>query len=285
MTESIHPDTQIGAVHLTVSELDHSLNFYQNVLGFKLHRREGDMAHLGAGGPDLLVLSQNPSAPHPHGATGLYHFAVLIPSRFHLARSLKRIAETQTPVQGFADHHVSEAVYLADPDGNGIEIYRDRPRDEWRYVDGKLRMGTDRLDLEGVMAELARRDEAEEGLDAQTVIGHMHLHVADIPRAEAFWCGVVGFDLVLRYGPTASFASAGGYHHHLGMNTWAGVGAPPPPPDAIGLRYFVLRLPNATEMGKVADRVRQADASIEETQEGLLVRDPSRNGVVLTSAT
>jgi len=154
MPESIHPDAKIGAVHLTVANLDRSLDFYQNQLGFKLHRREGDTARLGAGGRDLLVLTQIPEAPHPRGTTGLYHFAILVPSRLELARSLRRIAETRTPVQGFSDHLVSEAIYLPDPDGNGIEIYRDRPRDEWPRDDGRLRMATDPLDIDGILAEL-----------------------------------------------------------------------------------------------------------------------------------
>lgn len=283
MAESIHPDTTIGAVHLTVLNLDRSLSFYQQALGFVVHRREGDTAHLGAGGPDLLVLTQRPDARRARGTTGLYHFAVLVPSRLELAQSLRRIDETRTPVQGFADHLVSEAIYLPDPDGNGIEIYRDRPRGEWPYDKGQLRMATDPLEVDGVLAELAGHDEPWRGLRPQTVIGHMHLHVADIAQAEAFYCGVLGFDLMLRYGSSASFVSAGGYHHHIGFNTWAGVGAPPPPPDAIGLRYFVVRLPNAIELSRVADRVRQAGVDMEESQEGMLVRDPSQNGVLLAA--
>ena len=291
MSESIHPDTTIGAVHLTVSNLDRSLSFYQQALGFIVHRREGDTAHLGvggpaqqeAGGPDLLVLTQRPDARRARGTTGLYHFAVLVPSRLELAQSLRRIGETRTPVQGFSDHLVSEAIYLSDPDDNGIEIYRDRPRSEWPHLDGQLQMATDPLDVDGVLAELAGHDEPWRGLHPQTVIGHMHLHVADIAKAEAFYCGVLGFDLMLRYGSSASFVSAGGYHHHIGLNTWAGVGAPPPPSDAIGLRYFVVRLPNGVELSRVADRVRQAGSDREETQEGMFVRDPSQNGVLLAA--
>jgi catechol 2,3-dioxygenase len=199
-----------------------------------------------------------------------------------LAKSLRRLAETQWPVQGFADHLVSEAIYLPDPDGNGIEVYRDRPRSEWPKLNGQIRMATDPLDLDGVMSELEGRDEPWTGLHPQTVLGHMHLHVGNLPQANAFYGDVIGLDLITRLGNSALFMSAGGYHHHLGLNTWAGVNAPPPPPDAIGLRYFTMKLPLADEVGAIADRVRRNGGSIEENDAGILVRDPFQNGVWLT---
>jgi catechol 2,3-dioxygenase len=281
---SIHPDTTLGSVHLNISDLTKSLPFYQDVLGFQVHRREGDTAYLGAGGADIVALTERHGAAHPRFATGLYHFAVLVPSRAALARSLHRLAETEYPLQGFADHLVSEAVYLADPDGNGIEIYRDRPRSEWYDAQGKIKMATDPLDVRGVLAELDGQDAAWRGLDAGTKLGHMHLQVANVRPAQAFYSNVLGFDLIMMYGPSAAFVSAGGYHHHIGMNTWNSAGAPPPPPESIGLRYFVTRLPNLDELGRVLDRVRAAGVAIEETHEGLLVRDPSQNAVVLTAA-
>ncbi|MCK5313844.1 MAG: VOC family protein [Anaerolineales bacterium] len=281
MTNTIHPNTRIGQVSLTVGDLKRSLDFYQSVLGLSIHHRENGRALLGAGGPDLLELLEQPGARQVPGRTGLYHFAVLVPSRTQLAFSLKNILETQTPVQGFADHLVSEAIYLPDPDGNGIEIYRDRPRDQWRQEDGRLRMATDPLDLDGLLAELEGHDEPWSGLHPKTVIGHIHLHVRDIPEAESFYRDVLGFDLMLRYGPSAAFLSAGGYHHHLGVNTWAGVGAPPPPQDAVGLRWYEIRLPTQAELDGVANQARQAGYSLEEREEGLFLRDPSGNGVLL----
>lgn len=281
MAESIHPDTRIGAVHLTVSNLHQSLSFYQNALGFKVHRRDGDTASLGAGGPDLLVLTQNPDAPHPRGTTGLYHFAVLVPSRPALAQSLRQIGETRTPVQGFADHGVSEAIYLPDPDGSGIEIYRDRPRAEWPIEGGRLRMVTDPLDVDGILDELKAPNETWSGLATQTTIGHVHLHVSHLADAEAFYCGVLGFDLVQRLAGSALFVSAGGYHHHIGLNTWNGVGAPPPPPNAIGLRYFFVKLPNRAEWERVLGRLQRAGLAVNERHDGVLVHDPSKNGVLL----
>ncbi len=213
----------------------------------------------------------------------MYHFAILVPSRRALAQSLRRIAETQVPVQGFSDHLVSEAIYLPDPDENGIEIYRDRPRNEWYDARGNLQMATEPLDLNNLIKELDGHAEPWQGFDPATKLGHMHLHVANIAPAEKFYIDVLGFDLMARYGPSASFTSAGGYHHHIGFNTWAGVGVPPPPPDAIGLREFVVRLPHADALSQVIDRVKQAGIRIEETEEGFRVHDPSQNGIVLKS--
>ena len=287
MSPSLHPDLALGYVHLTVSNLERSLSFYQQALGFKVHRRDAatGTAWLGAGGPDLLVLTELTGAKRSHGTTGLYHFAILTPSRLELAQSLKRIAETRTPVGGFSDHYVSEAIYLPDPDGNGIEIYRDRPRADWRDAQGNFRMGTDPLDIDGVLSELDSRDDERgewNGLDPATKLGHMHLHVRSIPEAQAFYCDVLGFDLMMNIG-SALFVSAGGYHHHLGLNTWQGVGAPPPPPGSVGLRCFTVRLPNQAELDKVLDRVRAAGVLIEEHAQGWLVRDPSQNAVVFTA--
>jgi len=280
---SLPPNLTLGYVHLTVADLNRSLPFYQQSLGFKLHGREGDTAYLGAGGPDSLLLTERPNAQSYRGRTGLYHFAILTPSRLELAHSLRRIAETQTPVQGFADHYVSEAIYLADPDGNGIEIYRDRPRSEWRDAEGNFRMGTDPLDIDSVLAELDGRDEAWNGLDPATVLGHMHLHVRNIPEGQKFYCDVLGFDLMASLG-SALFVSAGGYHHHIGMNIWGTAGASPPPPESVGLRYFTVHLPDRAEVDKVLSRVREANAPIEEHPQGWLIRDPSQNALVLREA-
>lgn len=283
MTERhIHPDTRIGAVHLTVADLDRALAFYQNALGFTLHRRTESSAILGAGRADLLVLTAQPGARPVHGTTGLYHFAILVPSRRDLARSLKRLAETRTPVQGFADHRVSEAIYLSDPEGNGIEIYRDRPRSAWYDSQGRFHMATDPLDLGDLLNELQDDRQPWTGLQPKTTIGHIHLCVASIPQAEAFYRDVLGFDLMARYGPAASFLSAGGYHHHIGVNTWGSLGAPPPPPDATGLRTFDVVLPNREAMLATVDRVRAAGITVEEQEAGFLVRDPSHNGLRLT---
>ncbi|MBI5304657.1 MAG: VOC family protein [Chloroflexi bacterium] len=281
---SIHPDTTLGYVRVAVSNVDESLIFYQNALGLQLRERAGNTAYLGAGADDIVVLEQATNAQLPAPATGLYHFAIRVPSRHALAQSLKNFIETKTPLGGFADHLVSEAIYLADPDGNGIEVYRDRPRNEWYDAHGKLTMATDPLDVRGLLGEVQGNGAGWQGMERGTQLGHMHLKVAQIAESKKFYCDVLGFDFVADYGPSAAFVSAGGYHHHIGMNTWESAGAPPPPPDTIGLRDFIVRLPNRAELDTVLGRVEHAGIAIEATHAGSLVRDPSQNGVVLMLA-
>ena len=276
----IDPGTHIGAVHLTIADLNRSVRFYEAHLGFTLHRRDDRTAWLGAGGRDLLVLSQCDTAPRVRGTTGLYHFAILVPSRADLARALRRLVETETVMQGAADHLVSEALYLADEDGNGIEIYRDRPRAQWPFVNGQVQMGADPVDVDALLAEPGSAGGG--GLARRTAIGHVHLHVSRLDHAKRFYVDVLGFELMQRYGPSALFVSAGGYHHHIGLNTWAGVGAPPPPPGAIGLKHFDLQLPNEAAVAAVAARVKAAGIPTEAIDRGFLVRDPAKNAICLT---
>ena len=280
MTERIDAAAHIGAVHLTISDLEQSVRFYESHAGFTLHRREERTAWLGAGGADLLVLSACESAPRVRGATGLYHFAILVPARVDLARALRRLVTTDTVLQGAADHGVSEALYLADPDGNGIEIYRDRPRAEWPFVNGQLRMGADPVDLDRLLADAEVHD--DRGLAPGTVIGHVHLHVSRLDEAHRFYVDVLGFDLMQRYGPSALFVSAGGYHHHIGLNTWAGVGAPPPPPGAIGLRHFDVALSSDAAAADLERRLQAANVPVERSADGFVVRDPSANALRFT---
>jgi catechol 2,3-dioxygenase len=178
---------------------------------------------------------------------------------------------------------VSEALYLADPDGNGIEIYRDRPRAEWPFVNGQLEMTTDPLDLDDLLAAGTNPAGASDALPDSTVIGHVHLHVSNLADAEAFYAGLLGFDLMQRFGAGALFVSAGGYHHHVGLNTWVGVGAPPPPAGALGLRHFAVRLPGAAAREKVVERLRAANVPVHPAgRAGTLVRDPSGNSILLS---
>ena len=234
-------DAHIGQVSLNVRDLDRAVLFYRDVLGFHESKRAGRSSWLGPdGGRALIELNENTGAiPKPSRSSGLYHFAILVPSRAALGRSLRRLADKRWPMTGASDHLVSEALYLNDPDGLGIEIYRDRPRDEWPTADGQILMATDPLDLQGLLdqpgAELPWH-----GLEAGTVMGHVHLHVPSLDAAEDLYCGQVGFEPTVRGYPGALFVAAGGYHHHLGLNTWVGVGAPPPPEHAVGLRWFTI---------------------------------------------
>ena len=279
----IPPSTHIGAVHLTIADLDRSIRFYELHVGLTVHRRERSTAWLGAGGRDLLVLVQSEQAPRVVGTTGLYHFAILVPTRADLARALRRLVASGTVMQGAADHGVSESLYLADVDGNGIEIYRDRPRSEWPFVNGQLRMGADPVDFDHLLAE-ASAGQASASVPPGTVIGHVHLHVAHLAEAEQFYVGVLGFELTQRYGPSALFVAAGGYHHHIGVNTWAGVGAPPPPPGAIGLRHFDVMLPSEAAVADMMLRVRPAGIPIESADGGFVVKDPSGNTLRVAAA-
>jgi catechol 2,3-dioxygenase len=278
---SIPPESDIGKVALTVSDIERSINFYTQSLGLVLFGRDGKTARLGAGQNEFLEVTEVPGARYYPRTTGLYHFAILVPSRIDLARVIQHLAETGTPLGGAADHLVSEALYLADPDENGIEIYRDRPRSEWRISNGQVQMATDPLDFDGILSELKGQFEEWQGIAPETRMGHIHLKVADVEESIAFYCGVLGFELMARYGPSAAFVSAGGYHHHIGMNTWESRGAPPPPADAVGLRYYAIRLRDAVNLEQVAERLSKAGIPMEDSPEGIFLRDPSKNRILL----
>ncbi len=277
---SIDAAAHIRAVHLTIADLARSLRFYREGMGLRVHRLDAAMAVLGTGESDLLVLHESPGAPRARGTTGLYHVAILVPSRRDLARVFRHLVETRTPTKGASDHSVSEAIYLADPDGNGIEIYRDRPRAEWPLADGGLQMGSASLDAQGLLAD---SDPAGTwaGLPAGTRIGHVHLRVSYLEEAERFYTRGLGFDVMQRYAGTAAFFSAGGYHHHIGVNTWAGVGAPSPPPGAIGLKHVVLAVPDDEALAAVARSLKAEGFAHEIEAHQLAVADPSGNRLVL----
>ncbi|MCB8922252.1 MAG: VOC family protein [Ardenticatenaceae bacterium] len=281
MNQNQFPTMTIGTVALTVANLDDSLAYYQEHIGLRLHRREDDVAYLGVGGADLLRLEEKRGARKAFGTTGLYHYALLLPSRTDLAFTLRHFAEKQTMLSGMSDHAVSEAIYLSDPDGHGIEIYRDRPHEEWVWEDGRLKMTVDPLDVASLFDSLLHvPQQTWQGLPAGTVMGHMHLHVASIPEAEQFYRDILGFDLVARYGAGASFLSTGGYHHHLGVNTWNGVGAPPPSPDDLGLQWYEIRV-TAVHLPHLLQRLDNAAIPVTQSAQGWHLTDPSGNGIVL----
>lgn len=282
---AIHPQTAIGQVSLTIADLDRSVAFYTDTLGFRILHQDGLSAALTANGEQPLVfLTEEAGAqPQPAGTTGLYHFAILVPSRADLGRSLRRLHETGYSLSGASDHYVSEALYLDDPDGNGIEIYRDRPKAKWPARDGNLQMGNAQLDAQGILEEAERNGRAWDGLAPETRIGHIHLHVGDLAAAEAFYVGVLGFEVMQRWAGQALFVSAGGYHHYIGLNTWAGVGAPPPPPGSAGLREYAIELPDAAALEEVIERMDRAGVLSERQAAGATLRDPWGNGIVLHS--
>ena len=282
---AIDPSTRIDSVHLTVSDLDRSVRFYEERIGFVRHRLERGsepVATMGVDGATLLVLHESRNAVRPRRTTGLYHFAILVPSRGDLSRSFRHLIERRTHMQGYSDHAVSEALYLSDPDGNGIEIYRDRPRDQWPWVNGELQMDTRPLDVQNLIADPAGQS-AWAGMPAGTRIGHIHLHVARLEEGERFYRDALGFDLILRYAGTASFLSAGGYHHHVAINTWAGEGAPPPPPGAIGLRHFVVSVPTRDALAAVGRNLAATATTFTGGDDQIEVQDPSGNSIVVRS--
>jgi catechol 2,3-dioxygenase len=281
----IPPDTSIGKVRLRVADLNDLTTFYERVIGLQAVEREGDVARLGAiGGEPVIELVGAPDAPPaPSFSTGLFHLAILVPDRAELARSLQRVAGAGWRLTGASDHLVSEALYLQDPEGNGIEIYRDRPREEWRRNGDELAMATLPLDLESVLGELDPSERAAGGMPGGTTMGHVHLQVADIPAAEGFYNRALGLDVMVRSYPGALFLAAGGYHHHIGLNTWQSEGAPPPPEGSLGLDRYELVLPSAAERDSAADRLAEVGADPQRLDEGVVASDPSGNRVLLTA--
>ena len=278
---AISPAARVGAVHLTVSDLERSLAYYQQAVGLRVIERDGDRASLGAGRRELLVLLEEPGASPADGYTGLYHFALLVPRRMDLAAWLAHAARDRVPLVGLSDHFVSEALYLSDPDRHGIEIYWDRPRDVW---EGQVaeRMTTEPLNAQSLLGELPDPDsESFEALPEDTVMGHVHLKVADIPETVRFYTDGIGFDLMAALGPSAAFLSAGGYHHHLGANTWESAGAPAPPPGTAAFRHGTIVLPDSAERERVIARVERSGSVVESSDAGPVVRDPSGNAFVL----
>ena len=284
---SIHPDTVVGPVALTVSDVARSQQFYERAIGLRASdRADGTVALSGDDGLALVELRGNSSAPVlDRRAAGLFHLAILLPTRLDLAFALARLAEARWPLDGASDHLVSEALYLSDPDGNGIEIYRDRPRDEWRRSDGQLEMATLPLDIDSVLGELSQSDRARSGPRPRgTTIGHVHLQVADIAEAEAFYHGVLGFDVMVRDLPWRAVRLGRRLSPPHRAEHLAQQGRPRPRHRArSGLRHFDVRLPGQDALDEVLARVQAAGIPVQPRDGCALVRDPSGNVVALST--
>jgi catechol 2,3-dioxygenase len=271
-------DTKLGRVRLQVADLARSLSYYQEVLGLQVLETGGAEAVLGtSSAPDgdsapLLELQERVGvAPVPRrGRLGLFHFAILLPQRADLGRFAAHLSARGEPV-GASDHRVSEALYLHDPDGLGIEVYADRPRKAWRREGRQLVMATDPLDVEDLLR--AGKGATWAGMPPDTIMGHIHLHVGDLVRAEAFYHQALGLDKVVWSYPGALFLSAGGYHHHLGLNTWA-AGAPPAGEADARLLEWELRVPSAGAAGDALERLADEGHPVERSPGGGTVRDP-----------
>ena len=273
--------TAVGAVHLVVADLERALAYYASAVGLAVIERGAGCAGIGVGDRVLVVLEEQPGARPMTGYTGLYHFALLVPQRADLARWLAHAARERVPLVGLADHFVSEALYLTDPDGHGIEIYWDRPREIW---EGQVaeRMTTEPLNAADLLGELDDpASEPFEALAPGTVMGHVHLKVAAIAETVAFYRDALGLGLMARLGGRAAFFGAGGYHHHIGANTWESAGAPAPPTDATRLQHLTIVLPDSAERDAVCARLRAADVVTRATERGPMCDDPSGNTIVL----
>jgi catechol 2,3-dioxygenase len=265
--------THIGYVHLQVSNLKRSLHFYETLVGLKRAIDLGDTVVLSASGkaPYHIMLTELPGArPKPARSSGLYHVAIRFPSRRELAKVFRRLYAHDTAFQGFSDHLVSEAIYLADPDENGVELYADRSRAQWVMQENQVQMATLHLNLDSLLGELREGDSGADPIDSNTDIGHVHLHVSDLHAAGEFYNGLIGFDVTQRSYPGALFLSAGGYHHHIGVNTWAGWGVPPPPRDAVGLLSFGISIPDQQSMNSIAKHFEQHGTQFEIKQHEVL---------------
>ncbi|PFP31338.1 glyoxalase [Bacillus sp. AFS073361] len=272
------PNIYVGEVNIKVKNLDYSLIFYQNIMGFQVLEKSECKAVLTTDGKKpLLTLEQPKEVVVKTGRTsGLYHFAILLPSRADLAVFLRHMVQTGYPL-GAADHYVSEALYLNDPDGNGIEVYRDRPSSEWKWNNGLVEMATEELDGNGIIAE----SEAEWiGLPAGTLMGHIHLHVSNLQKAEEFYTKGLGFEIVSYY-PQAAFLSTGRYHHHIAINTWQGEGAATPPKNSVGLNWYTLVFPDTTAREKALSQLKQIGAPIMKEADYFITEDPSGNQIRL----
>ncbi|MEH7335957.1 VOC family protein [Neobacillus drentensis] len=272
------PNIYVGEVNIKVKNLDYSLNFYQNIIGFQVLEKTERKAVLTTDGKTPLLTLEQPAnvIPKEGRTSGLYHFAILLPSRADLSVFLRHLLQTGYPL-GAADHYVSEALYLNDPDGNGIEVYRDRPSSEWTWNNGLVSMATEELDGQGILAE---SDAEWKGLPAGTLMGHIHLHVGDLQKAEEFYTKGLGFKVVSYY-PQAAFLSTGGYHHHIAINTWQGVGVEAPPKNSVGLNWYTLVFPDEYTREHTINQLRHLGVQITKEADYYVTSDPSGNQIRL----
>ncbi|PYZ92032.1 glyoxalase [Salipaludibacillus keqinensis] len=275
------PATYIREVSLLVKNIERSISFYHESLGLQILEQTDQYAVLSANGSTPLIRLEMPdyvSEKQPR-TTGLYHFALLLPNRTELGKLLQHLIDQRYPLQGASDHLVSEAVYLSDPDNNGIEIYTDRPPSEWEWEDGHVKMSVDPLDGDGILAEAKGHEWT--GISPQTVMGHIHIQVANLNDSQIFYCDGLGFDVVSRFGNQALFISTNSYHHHIGLNTWAGTDALPPAKNSTGIHWFEVVYPSLKKRQIVLDRLKKLGAVVEQIEDYFFTVDPSGNRVKL----
>ena len=274
--------TRLGSLELAVTQLERSIDFYTRVVGMQVHSREERAATLHAGGEPIVTLREQPDARAPRREAGLYHFALLYGSREELARVARRVAETRTRIDGASDHRTHEAIYLPDPDGIGVELAADRPREQWpRLDDGQFYShGPQPLDVRALFATI-EAEQTRALADPALRVGHIHLHVGDLDASTRFYRDGLGFEVMARM-PHAVFASAGGYHHHVAYNLWRGERVPPYSPGTVGLLHWTLETAGEGEREAVRARLIALGASVETSEDGaLLARDPAAIAVLV----
>ena len=277
-------DTHIGRVRLQVADLPRSLAFYCDLLGFQQTGSTSGMAQLSAGADQAVrieLLERRGAQPKSTRTAGLYHVAIRVPDRAALGMLLQRLLQANYPLQGGADHLVSEAIYLADPDGNGVELYRDRPRTDWPWHGDTVQMSSDPLDAAGIMRDAAEAGMSWQGIHPQTDIGHVHLQVSDLAQAERFFSKLLGLEVTQRSYPGALFMAAGGYHHHVGANIWSSRGASPAPETAAGLSFFELAIPDEASRQQALQRLEAAGVALERHESQMLASSPDGIRVLL----
>ncbi|MDQ0876271.1 catechol 2,3-dioxygenase [Paenibacillus sp. V4I3] len=272
------PITFVSHVHLIVEKLERSLSFYQGVLGFQLLDRTETSVSLTLNGKDVLVTLEQPAdvLPKETRRSGLYHYAILLPDRKELAKVIQHFIDIRYPLQGISDHLVSEALYLADPDGNGMEIYVDRPSDSWEWIGEQVSMSTEQVDLRSLLSET--NGEKFTGLPSETIMGHIHLHVSDLAKAAEFYIHGLGFKVVYQISNQALFISSGGYHHHIGLNIWNGKGVQAPSRNSVGLKYFTIVFADDITRDAATRNLERLGYPVNE----YTAVDPSGNHIVLT---
>ncbi|MGG0655166.1 VOC family protein [Rummeliibacillus pycnus] len=270
------PNMYVKHVEIKVSDLERSAKYYTEVIGFQILQKTTDRVTFTTDGKTSILSIIQPEGAYksPQKTTGLYHFAILLPNRKYLANIIKYF-QLNSIYFGASDHDVSEALYLRDPDHNGIEIYVDRAPEEWNWTGDQVFMKTVPLNFDDIKKS---QDGEWNGLPANTVMGHIHLHVANLKDAERFYTAL-GYKVVLRYGSQALFISTGDYHHHIGLNTWNGEGAPQPKKNQVGLQNFTVQLDERDE--DVINRLTTIGAPIEKTENGFITVDPSGNRIIV----
>lgn len=275
------PHTYVGHVHIKVANLKRSLDFYQKMIGFQIQKQTKRKAILSADGKTPLLTIEQPKnvVPKQRRTTGLYHFALLLPSRKDLGKFIRHLTHTGYPLQGASNHQFSEALYLADPDGNGIELYADTPPSTWQWENGLLVGRSTPLDVEGVLREAT--EEHWKGLPSETVMGHLHLHGSELKNMKEFYQEGLGFDIVINMPQQALFFSTGRYHHHVAVNVWNGIGAPVPPENSVGLKKYSLVFPNKEAKESVILKLNRLGHDIKEEDGDFHTEDPSGNRIHL----